>query len=206
MLDLAAALAIGYLLGGIPSAALIARTRGRTIFEVGSGNMGAMNTARNLGLALGVTVLVLDIAKGAAAALVGGWMAGAAGLGPLAAVGPPLAAGVGAVLGHAYSPYVGFRGGKALATAFGAALPLYPLGAVYGLVLLVALTLLLRPRSEVAAIVTVALYPFVVALTLARGGATRDRVFATFTAVVVMALVVIVQHLRALARRRAERR
>jgi glycerol-3-phosphate acyltransferase PlsY len=202
MLDATAALTVGYLLGSVPTAALLARVRGRQIFEVGSGNMGAMNTARHLGVALGALVLILDIVKGAVAVLAGGWVARTAGLSDAAALGPPLAAGVGAVLGHAFSLYVGFRGGKALATAFGTALPLYPLAGVYGLVLLAGMTLLMRRRSDAAAMVTLALYPWLVGLTLWRTGAPPQRVFPIFTAVALMAAVALLKHAMALARRR----
>ena len=71
MLGVLAALGIGYLLGSIPSAALIARTQGKNIFEVGSGNMGAMNAARNIGWWAGAAGLLSDLGKGALASVVG---------------------------------------------------------------------------------------------------------------------------------------
>lgn len=191
-LDLIAALGAGYFLGGVPNAAWVARLWRRDIFRVGSGNMGAMNAARNLGPVAGVLVLAADVAKGAAATWLGAAMAGLAELGashPMA-----LTAGVGAVLGHAWSPYVRFRGGKALATALGAALPLYPLAALYTVVLLVALTLLLR-RATAAALLTLAAYPVVTALTLEAATWERERVFATVTAVACIALISAVRHL-----------
>ncbi len=154
MLELFAALAVGYLVGGVPSAAIMARLRGRDIFTVGSGNMGSMNTARNLGFGLGVLVLVLDIGKGALATFLGMQMAVMTGQDGVAALLPALAAGFGAVLGHAFSPYVGFRGGKALATTFGVSLPLYPYVGLFALGLLLSLYLLTR-RMEVAAAVTI---------------------------------------------------
>lgn len=198
-LDVVAAVAIGYLLGGIPFAEIIARLRGTSIFDVGSGNMGAMNTARHFGVAAGIAVLVGDVAKGAIATLAGLWMASATGAAPMAGIALPLAAGVGAVAGHAWSPYLRFRGGKALATMFGASLPLYPLGGVYGLVLLVALVLLLR-RTTLASVATLAIYPFLVLLTLMRQQLPDPIVFAVFTGVVPLSVIAIVKHLLALRR------
>lgn len=198
-LDVVAALAIGYLLGGIPFAEIVARLRGTSIFVVGSGNMGAMNATRHLGVPAGIAVFVGDVGKGALATLAGLWMAGATGAPPLAGVALPLASGIGAVVGHAWSPYLKFRGGKALATMFGVSLPLYPLGGAYGLVLLVALVLLLR-RTTVASIATLAVYPFLVLLTLLRQGLPGPVVFAVFTGVVPLAIVAIVKHLLALRR------
>jgi glycerol-3-phosphate acyltransferase PlsY len=188
-----AAFAAGYFLGGLPFAVLIARAVGRDIFAVGSGNMGAMNTARNLGWGLGAAVFALDVAKGAAAALVGAWMARAAGLDgalPLA-----LAAGVGAVAGHAWSPWVRFRGGKALATAFGATLPVAPWAGAAGLVAIVGLTLVTR-RPHASAIAALLAYPFLTGTVLLRVGWLREDAFAATTAAGLVAAISLIKHLR----------
>jgi acyl phosphate:glycerol-3-phosphate acyltransferase len=195
VIEPAVALGIGYLLGAIPSAALAARWRGTRIFDVGSGNMGAMNTARNLGLGLGVAVLVADIGKGALAAAAGLGMATLAGGGPDEALALALVAGVGAVLGHAWSAYVAFRGGKALATAFGASLPVYPAAGLTIAVLLIALTLLMRRRPDVAAVITVVLYPVVAYLAEMRAVPDQQRAFAIVTAVLVISAIILVKHL-----------
>lgn len=192
--ELAAALAAGYFVGGTPIAVLLSRAAGRDIFAVGSGNMGAMNAARNVGYVVGAAVLLLDIVKGAAAALVGFGMAQAAGLPndlPSA-----LAAGVGAVAGHAWSPWVRFRGGKALATGFGITLPVAPWAGAAGLVALLALTLMLR-RPHAAAVVTLILYPFLTGSVLLRLGWPREDAFAAVTAAGLMAAISLVKHLRA---------
>jgi glycerol-3-phosphate acyltransferase PlsY len=194
-LTLVAALGVGYLLGAIPSAALAARLRGQRIFDVGSGNMGAMNTARNLGWGLGVAVFAADVGKGALATAAGMAMARAVALEPGAALATALAAGLGAVAGHAWSVFVRFRGGKALATLLGASLPLYPLGGLAGLVLLVALTLLTR-RAAWASVATLVLYPLVVALAALRGGAGAETAFALFTGTLPLAAIAIAKHRR----------
>ncbi len=204
VLEVVAALVAGYLLGSLPFAAWIARVRGATIFEIGSGNMGAMNTARNLGFGLGALVLLLDAAKGAAATGVGLLLAQSptAPNGPLTWLLPALAAGLGAVLGHAFSLYIGFRGGKGLAAAFGVSLPLYPLGGLLGAGVLLVLTLALRHRSGLAAVITVALYPaLVLASQLARGrGAAVSWEIAA--GVASMALVALYRHYLAFRRER----
>ena len=200
-----AALALGYLCGSFPSAYLLGRLRGKDVFAVGSGSMGAMNTARNLGPALGVGVLVLDVGKGALATFLGLRMAGAgdlvppdpAGSAPLLAA---VAAGVAAVLGHCYSAFVGFRGGKGLATAFGVALPLYWLVAVYGLVFIVAAQLITR-SSDAATLTTFAVYPVITYLALDRLGWAREDAFLVTTGVVLMVLVALPRQVQALRRR-----
>jgi len=185
-----AALALGYLLGGFPTAYLLARARGKDVFTVGSGSMGAMNTARNVGKALGVLVLVVDAAKGALAAWLGGVMAGLEpGSDPLLA---SLLGALGAVAGHCFSPYVGFRGGKGLATAFGALLVVHPAPPLYGVVLLVGLLLVLR-RSDPAILVTMLLFPVVVLFGLDRWGWPREDTFTTTTVVTAMAVVGVVR-------------
>lgn len=211
MFDLAAAMALGYFIGSFPSAALVARMMGRDIFEVGSGNMGAMNTARHLGWLPGVAVLALDIGKGALAVSLTAVLAQVAvGSADSAAVGAaavltamPLAAGVGAVSGHAWSVFTGFRGGKALATALGVALPVYPLGGLYAVLLMIALMLLTR-RTTLSALITMTAYPAVVAAALHRAGVDTEQIFAVVTSVVLISAIVIYKHLRTGTLRRSE--
>lgn len=193
MLTLVAAVAVAYLLGAIPSAELAARVRGRRIFEVGSGNMGAMNTARNLGFALGVAVLAADVGKGAAATATALAMAAVAGLGPEGRLTVALAAGVAAVVGHAWSVFVAWRGGKGLATILGVSLPLYPLGGLAGLGLIVALVLLTR-RAHLAAVLTLLAYPWLVALVALRAGQPIETAFALFTGALPLVAVSLVKH------------
>lgn len=112
----------GYLLGSLPFGYLVARARGVDIFKVGSGNPGATNVKRILGAKAGNTVLVLDVLKGAVAT---GWP-----MLPfvhtehqwiLSLIGV-----VGAVLGHAFSVFTRFKGGKSVATAGGGLVVLIP--------------------------------------------------------------------------------
>ena len=178
----------GYLIGSLPSAALVARLKRRDIFEVGSSSMGAMNTARNLGWALGALVLLLDLGKGALASFVGLWL-GTLGGDPLVT---PLAAGVGAIVGHLWSVWVGFRGGKGLATTLGVALPVYPLGGLYGLATLLIFIAIFR-RVTLATFFTALVYPVGIYLSLASSAAPEHIMATTLTACLI-ALLVALKH------------
>lgn len=178
----------GYLIGSLPSAALAARLKRRDIFTLGSSSMGAMNTARNLGWGLGALVLLLDLGKGALASLAGLWLGSLAG-DPLFI---SLAAGVGAVVGHLWSVWVGFRGGKGLATTLGVALPIYPLGGLYALLLLLVLIAFSR-RVTLATFLTALGYPLCIYLSLLPS-ASPSRLWATTLVAGLIALLVAFKH------------
>jgi len=105
-------LCVGYLLGSIPFAYLLARRhRGIDLRLAGSGNVGAANLLRTTTKKIGVSAMALDMAKGIATVLVAREIQpGAAG---------PTVAGIAAVLGHIYPVWLGFRGGKGVATTCG---------------------------------------------------------------------------------------
>jgi glycerol-3-phosphate acyltransferase PlsY len=119
---LLAAAAVGYLLGSLPFGYLVARAHGVDIFKAGSGNPGATNVKRVLGAKAGNTVMVLDMLKGALATA---WP-----LLPAFAAPHPLrlqlVGVVAAVIGHSFSLFTGFRGGKGVATAAGGLFVLIP--------------------------------------------------------------------------------
>ena len=112
-------LAAAYLVGSIPFSYLVARRAGVDVRKVGSGNVGAANVMRSAGPTAGMVAFLLDAFKGAVVALV------AQRLEPGSAL-PALAAAF-AVLGHMYPVWLGFTGGKGVATGAGAFLPLAPL-------------------------------------------------------------------------------
>ena len=124
---IAAPLAVGYLIGGIPWALIIGkRFYGIDPRKHGSGNLGATNVFRTLGWKAALAVAVLDIAKGAAAVLLA------------MSVCPPEVRGdardwvlvsvaIVTILGHTYSPYIRFNGGKGVATAAGVVAVMMPL-------------------------------------------------------------------------------
>lgn len=107
-------LVLAFILGAVPFSFLIARARGLDIRTTGSGNIGATNLARAAGPALGALGLLLDAAKGAAAVL----LARAVAAGEPGS-GLPAVAGVLAILGHTFTPFLKFRGGKGVATGAG---------------------------------------------------------------------------------------
>ncbi len=115
----AGATAVGYVIGSIPFGLLLGRaTRGLDVREVGSGSMGSTNVLRVAGPAAAGATFALDVGKGTAAVL----CARAAGAGSAGQV----AAGLGAMVGHSWPVFAGFRGGKSVATAFGALLAISP--------------------------------------------------------------------------------
>ena len=113
------ALASGYLLGSIPFGLVLTKlTGGPDLRAVGSGNIGATNVLRTGRKALAAATLIGDMLKGTAAVL----LAQQFGLG--AAIAGGLAAGLGAVLGHLFPVWLGFKGGKGVATYIGVLLAL----------------------------------------------------------------------------------
>jgi glycerol-3-phosphate acyltransferase PlsY len=157
------AVVVGYLLGALPFGYLVAKAKGVNIFEVGSKNPGATNVRRVLGHGPGNLVLFLDAAKGALAV----------GLFPLLhLVGPqycPFDADqllifkitglVAAILGHSFSCFTGFKGGKSVATGAGGFLVLFPLGMAIGLVVFLT-TLALSRYVSLASMLGGASLPF----------------------------------------------
>jgi len=148
---IAVGLAIGFLCGSIPFGVVLARMRGVDLRAVGSGNIGATNAARALGKKSGVVVLLLDAAKGAVPICIARSLIRSA---------PELdwvlaAIGGGAVLGHMFSPWLRFRGGKGVATGLGVFLALAPVPALIAAATWVALYGITRLSSvgSLAAIV-----------------------------------------------------
>jgi glycerol-3-phosphate acyltransferase PlsY len=119
-----------YLVGGVPCGWIVGKLKGVDVRKGGSGNIGAANVARLLGRKWGIAVFLLDLTKGLAPAIVvGNVLAASQNAGAADASTRSLCwllAGLCAVLGHNYSPYLGFRGGKGVATSFGVALGVYP--------------------------------------------------------------------------------
>ena len=139
-----------FLLGGIPFSHVIARLRGVDLRSVGSGNIGATNLARALGCGAGALGLLLDAAKGAAAVLICRALPGVAATPVLEAL-----AAAAAILGHSFSPFLRFRGGKGVATGAGAFAVLAPgatLAALAVFAVVVALTRIVGIGSVLAAL------------------------------------------------------
>jgi len=137
------------MLGSIPSGLWIARARGVDLRTVGSGNIGATNAIRGLGRGWGGLVFLLDTGKGAGAALLSSH------------VPTQLAAGAAAVLGHVFSPWAGFRGGRGVATSLGVFLAILPIPALLALAVWIVLVAVSR-RVSVGSVGAALAYPFLV--------------------------------------------
>ncbi len=140
---------IAYLLGSIPFGYLLVRIfRGQDIRLAGSGNIGATNVARSGAKGLGIATLVLDALKGTGAVLLGWWLAYTNDLCPagspcVAARNVAATAALAAVLGHVFPVWLGFKGGKGVATALGVFCVLFPAAILVALaifILVVAVT------------------------------------------------------------------
>lgn len=117
------AVGIGFVLGSIPFGYLLVRLRdGGDVRNVGSGNIGATNVGRVLGRGGALVTLLADAAKGGGAVVAAGVIAPGS-------LWAPAGAGLAAILGHCYTPWLGGRGGKGVATMFGAFLTLAPAAA-----------------------------------------------------------------------------
>lgn len=147
-----------FAVGSIPFGLLLGRwVAGVDVRKVGSGNVGATNVSRALGGRWFFVVLLLDAAKGAGPVLAAPLVAGEAASDWLRA-----ACGFAAVLGHVFSPFLGFRGGKGVATGAGVFVALAPLPAlcsfgIFGLVLAVSRFMSLASICAAASLAPVAL-------------------------------------------------
>jgi glycerol-3-phosphate acyltransferase PlsY len=166
----AGATAAGYVIGSIPFGLLLGRaTRGLDIREIGSGSMGSTNVLRAAGPAAAGATFALDVGKGTAAVL----CARAIGAGSAGQVG----AGLAAMVGHSWPVFAGFRGGKSVATAFGALLPISPEASAFavagGVSALVSTRIVSLGSLVAAGAATVG-----AAVSTARGGPRGPLIFA----------------------------
>jgi len=131
-----AVLLLAYLFGSIPAGVLVARLYRVNIREVGSGNIGATNVLRALGWGPAIVVFIFDVFKGGIAVLIARWF----GIDGWLLGGVALAA----VLGHNFSIFLGFKGGKGVATSLGTVLFLDPVVALFGLIVAIVTMALTR--------------------------------------------------------------
>lgn len=159
---IAGVLVIAYLLGAIPWALIV----GRRFFgidprEHGSGNLGATNVLRLFGVRAGALTMLLDAAKGALAVVIARWVVPPEAFGQATSDWVAVAAMMAAVVGHSYSPYIGFRGGKGVATSAGALFVLTPASFVIELFVFIAIVLVFRMVSLGSVLIAVT-YPALV--------------------------------------------
>jgi acyl phosphate:glycerol-3-phosphate acyltransferase len=129
----------GFVAGSIPSGVIVAKRRGIDIRAKGSGNIGATNVARVIGLGNGLLVLALDALKGVVPVVAARELCG---------IETGAAVGFAAILGHCFSPLLGGKGGKGVATALGVFTVLSPPLALVG----VAVFLVVAGRTRIPAL------------------------------------------------------
>jgi glycerol-3-phosphate acyltransferase PlsY len=181
---IALALLASYLLGAIPTGYLAGRLlKGVDIRTLGSGNVGATNVLRNLGAKAGAAVLAIDMAKGLLAVILVPRLLGLA---------PnhwdTLACGLVAVLGHDYTCFVGFKGGKGVATSAGLLLGLEPVATVLALLVFILAILASRMVSLGSLLAGLAL-PFFIFLFPTSGGEIGTHHLALYLAIFLVALL-----------------
>ncbi len=175
-----------YFVGGIPFSYLAGAWKGIDLREHGSGNLGASNTFRILGAKIALGVLVLDIAKGFLPVLLArSW--DVPGQEPI----HELAAAVGAVVGHLFSPYLRFSGGKGIATSAGAFAALAPWAFACALAVFV-IVFALKKIVSLASLSAVVTLPMAVYYTerLELAPSSKDVFYAS----IVVMLVVVWKH------------
>jgi acyl phosphate:glycerol-3-phosphate acyltransferase len=179
---------ISYLLGSVPAGYLLVRIfRKQDIRTVGSGNIGATNVMRSGNKGLGALTFVLDAAKGAAAVLLGAYVF-APMLPGVPARNVEALAALCAVLGHMFPIWLGFRGGKGVATGFGVFLVAAPWAALAAIALFALVTALTRYVS-LGSILGAACFPAFAWFTV------RGEKPAFFIAVqIAVALLIVVKH------------
>ena len=149
---------LAYMLGSVPVGYLLVRIfRKQDIRTVGSGNIGATNVLRSGGKGLGAATFLLDTCKGAAAVLLGAWLAA-----PLLPSWPQrnveALAALCAVIGHMFPVWLRFKGGKGVATGFGVFLVAAPWAALASIALFIAIFAITRYVS-LSSILATASFP-----------------------------------------------
>ena len=176
---------VGYLLGAIPIGLIVGRLVGRVdLRDHGSRRTGTTNALRVLGPLPAAIVLLLDIAKGAAAVFAGALVAGGSSVELAAAV-----AGAAAIVGHTWSVFIGFGGGRGVATAGGALLAMTPLTLAVVVPVMLAIVWATRYVS-LASIAGAVVAPIAAGLLSLVNLASREAVGLA----VVAALLIVIRH------------
>ncbi|MDZ4829311.1 MAG: glycerol-3-phosphate 1-O-acyltransferase PlsY [Phycisphaerae bacterium] len=181
--------------GSVPFGFLIAAAKGIDIRKQGSGNIGATNVGRVLGHRWGFACFGLDALKGAVPVLTAGWLHELLGQ-PLSSLDPTtiwlwLATGVCALLGHMFSPWIGFKGGKGVATGFGAFVAMWTpltIPTLTALMVWVVCVKMLRMVS-IASIIAATAIPLTVAI-IASLAADRSAAFRAAAPVLVVSIAI----------------
>ncbi len=184
---------IGYLAGAFPSGVIVGKVRGVDVLAQGSGHTGATNVLRTAGGKAAAAVVILDIAKGAIAVLLARYLifppsANPAGLD--LAPWAELVAGVASILGHNYSLFLHFKGGRGVATGGGVALAMNPLVIAIALPL-GALPVVFTRYVSLGSITAAAVCPLAELIFVLTG---LDPKWAHFTFMLIGGIIIIASH------------
>ena len=172
---LTATIVAAYLIGSVPFALILSRRSGADDLRlVGSGNVGASNVLRVLGVKSGVLVALLDASKGAATVALAARLDGGS--------AAPAVAGLAAIIGHVYPVWLGFRGGKGVATACGVFSVLAPMAAAPAFGIFMVSVWLTRYISLGSVLASAALPP----IAWAMGGSAATVAVASAAAVLIV--------------------
>jgi glycerol-3-phosphate acyltransferase PlsY len=169
---------IAFILGSIPFGIIVAKIKGVDLKKVGSGNIGATNVLRSLGKWPAFLTLFGDILKGTVAVAIGRFLG-------VGSVYEGLI-GLSAILGHNFSIFLRFRGGKGVATGFGVLLVYTPQVALFTIIIWIIIVILTK-YSSLAAIVSFGLLPVNVAVFDPR---YREKLFLT----VLITILILTRH------------
>lgn len=183
---------ISFLIGGIPFGKIIAGIKGIDITKEGSGNIGATNVFRTVGKVWGVIVLILDALKGAIPTFVSMvvWQKNV-----ISFYLPEIYVfvGISAILGHIFSPFMGFKGGKGVATSLGVFLVLTPTGTLVGAIVFLVFVLVFRIVSISSIAASVAVFSYLLVSSILKGNIGSNYILISSTFVVM--LFIIIRHI-----------
>mgnify|MGYP002134759156 CR=1 FL=1 len=203
MLNIILVLICSFALGSIPTGHLIAKMYGINLREHGSGNTGATNVGRVLGKKAGILTLLIDVAKGFIAALLGIWFSPCSEFVDLEICKEmdvsslPAVAGTVALLGHCFSPFLKFKGGKGVATGGGVFLVVAPAAATMSIGVF-SIVFRLTKIVSISSILAAATIP---ALLIGTRMQMNEQLFGiTEVAAIICAAVIILRHHTNIAR------
>ncbi|MFA5554510.1 MAG: glycerol-3-phosphate 1-O-acyltransferase PlsY [Phycisphaerae bacterium] len=184
-----------YLLGSVPFALIIAKAYGKDIRTIGSGNIGATNLSRAIGKKWGYACFLLDVLKGLVPMLIaGGFISSHPETLELFLW---LVVGCAAILGHVFSIYIGFKGGKGVATSFGVAMGLWPyftICAAIAMVTWILFVLIFRYISLASVIAAIVFSAALVILTIVLENWKWVNLWPLILAAAAITLMIIFRH------------
>ncbi len=178
-----------FLLGSIPFGKIIASLKGIDITKEGSGNIGATNVFRVVGKVWGVVVLILDALKGALPVAISIWVY----KNNLLSFYLPeiyVFVGIASILGHIFSPFVGFRGGKGVATSLGVFVVITPIGTLVGVVVFGISILIFRIVSISSIVAVISVFSYLLVSSVIQNTLSQNYVLIATSFVVMMLIIV----------------